>query len=155
MVPSGSGTPFLAAGQVFEARPRPRKWLSLAKTPQAAERFVKAGTILVSCSGNVGRVTIAYRPHLNTLITHDLMRIEPRDPALGGWLYAFFRTSPFRFITTGEHYGHIIKHLEVSHLNTLPVVMVDHSAATRFRQSVQTIFSKRDEAYALIEEAEA
>jgi type I restriction enzyme, S subunit len=155
VVPSGSGTPFLAAGQVFEARPRPRKWLSLAKTPKAAERFVKAGTILVTCSGNVGRVTIAYRPHLNTLITHDLMRIEPQDPALSGWLYAFFRTSPFRLIATGEHYGHVIKHLEVGHLNALPVVTVNDPDATRFRQSVQTIFSKRDEAYGLIEEAEA
>src|SRR5207249_3777479 len=60
VVPAGSGTPFLAAGQVFEARPMPRKWLSLAKTPKAAERFVQSGTILVSCSGNVGRVTIAH-----------------------------------------------------------------------------------------------
>ena len=155
VVPPASGTPFLAAGQVFEARPRPHKWLSIAKTPNAAERFVQAGTILVSCSGNVGRVTIAYRPHLDTLITHDLMRIEPRDPALSGWLYAFFRTSTFRLIATGEHYGHVIKHLEVSHLNALPVVTVDDPVAIRFRQDVQAVFSKRDEAYGLIEDAEA
>jgi hypothetical protein len=57
-------------------------------------------------------------------------------------------------IATGEHYGHIIKHLEVSHLNALPVVTVDDPVATRFQKDVQTIFSKRDEAYGLIEEAE-
>jgi hypothetical protein len=46
VVPPGTGTPFLAAGQVFEARPVPRKWLSLAKTPGASERFVESGKIL-------------------------------------------------------------------------------------------------------------
>jgi hypothetical protein len=155
VVPRGSGTPFLAAGQVFEARPMPRKWLSPAKTPQATQRFVTAGTILVSCSGNVGRVTIAHRPHLNTLITHDLMRIEPRDSGLRGWLYAFFRTSTFHLIATGEHYGRVIKHLEVGHLNAQPVVMVDHQVAARFEKDVARIFSNRDDAHVLIEEAEA
>jgi type I restriction enzyme, S subunit len=155
VVPPGSGVPFLAAGQVFEARPRPRKWLSLAKTPQAADRFVQPGTILVSCSGNVGRVTVAHRPELNTLVTHDLLRVEPQDPALRGWLYAFFRTSTFRLIATGERYGHVIKHLEVGHLNALPIVMLKKSAAAAFQNYVADIFAKRDEAHALIEEAES
>jgi type I restriction enzyme S subunit len=155
VVPPGSGTPFLAAGQVFESRPMARKWLSLAKTPHAAERFVESRTILISCSGNVGRVTMTYKPHLGSLITHDLMRVEPQDNGLNGWLYAFFRTSTFRLIATGEHYGHVIKHLEVAHLNALPVVTVDDDAASRFQSRVSRIFAQRDEAYDLIAEAEA
>src|SRR5687768_7159605 len=57
------GTPFLAASQVFDPRPRPRKWLALEKTADAKDRFVSAGTILVTCSGSVGRATLAYAPH--------------------------------------------------------------------------------------------
>jgi hypothetical protein len=34
------GTPFLAATQVFDARPAPRKWLSLDRTDAADGRFV-------------------------------------------------------------------------------------------------------------------
>lgn len=48
------GTPFLAATQVFDLRPVPRKFLSLDRTDSSAERFVTNGMILVTCSGNVG-----------------------------------------------------------------------------------------------------
>lgn len=42
------GTPFLAATQVFDVRPIPRKWLSLERTEDNSGRFVEAGTILVT-----------------------------------------------------------------------------------------------------------
>ena len=54
------GTPFLAATQVFDTRPIPRKWLALSQTRDADELFVKQGAILVTRSGNVGRTTVAF-----------------------------------------------------------------------------------------------
>jgi len=128
--------------------------LSLAKTPKATDRFVESGTILVSRSGNVGRVTIAHRPHLKRLITDDLLRVEPQEARLSGWLYAFLRTSSFRLMATGERYGHLIKHLETSHLNALPVVMADESVIARFETDVKRIFAWRDASHTLVEEAE-
>lgn len=149
------GTPFLAAGQVFELRPMPRKWLSLSRTPDARERFVNAGTILVSCSGNVGRVTIAHAPHLGSLISHDLMRVDPGNSDLRGWLYAYMRTSVFRLMATGVRYGHIIKHLEVSHLNAIPVIGVSDADADEFLGAVEEIFASRDRAHELVAAAES
>ena len=73
------GTPFLAASQVFDHQPIPRKWLSLNKTPQAAKRFVSGGTILLTCSGTVGRATLARNCLESVLITHDLLRVEPSE----------------------------------------------------------------------------
>lgn len=52
------GTAFLAATQVFDVRPVPRKWLSLDRTDDSANRFVRQGMILVTCSGSVGRPTL-------------------------------------------------------------------------------------------------
>ena len=52
------GTPFLTATQVFDLRPTPRKWLSLERTDNVEKRFVAPGTILVTCSGTVGRATL-------------------------------------------------------------------------------------------------
>jgi hypothetical protein len=80
------GTPFLAATQVYDIRPIPRKWLALARTDDAESRFVTSGMILVTCSGSVGRPTLAYRPHENTLISHDLLRVEPKEERDWGWL---------------------------------------------------------------------
>jgi type I restriction enzyme, S subunit len=120
-VSPGFGTPFLAATQVFDLRPSPRKFLSLNRTEDANNRFVQSGLILVTCSGNVGRATLAYRPHEGVLISHDLLRVEPHNPLHWGWIYAYLRSPKCRAIMTAAQYGHMIKHLEVSHLDALPV----------------------------------
>lgn len=148
------GTPFLSATQVFDLRPTPRKWLAIARTHNAGGRFLERGTILVTCSGTVGRTTLAYSPHLNTLITHDLLRVEARDDALSGWLYAYLRSEHARAMMTGAQYGHMIKHLECAHLNSLPVPVPPAGNLEHFKSAVQTILRKRDEAYALTVEAE-
>ncbi len=66
---------------------------------------------------------MAYEPHLEHLITHDLLRVVPQEEHLRGWLYAYMRTATFRGISTGAHYGHVVKHLEPSHVQAMPVVL--------------------------------
>lgn len=148
------GTPFLAATQVFDLRPVPRKWLALERTQGASERFVNRGAILVTCSGSVGQATLAYEPHLNTFISHDLLRVEARDENLWGWTYAFLRSDQAYAMMNGAQYGHVIKHLECAHLNSLPVPIPPDSRLEYFNSAVRTILEKRDLAYALLKEAE-
>lgn len=149
------GTPFLAATQVFDLRPTPRKWLAIERTHSANERFVEHGTILVTCSGSVGKAIPAFAPHQNTLITHDLLRVEPRVKISYGWLYAYLRSPQARAMMTGAQYGHVIKHLECSHLNSLPMPNIQAEKREHFNSAVKDILKKRDEAYALAKEAEA
>ena len=149
------GTPFLAATQVFDVRPVPRKWLALDKTSDAANRFIPPGTIVITCSGAVGRPTLACLPHQNILISHDLLRIEPLDAKDKGWIYAFLLAPQTRAMATSAHYGHIIKHLETSHLDALPVPCVDDATARDFSKRVAKIIELRNEGYRLTLEAEA
>jgi len=148
------GTPFLAATQVFDLRPAPRKWLSLDRTENAAERFVTNGTILVTCSGSVGRATLTHRPHENILISHDLLRVEPQRPGWWGWLYAFLRAPQTRAMMTAVRYGHMIKHLEVSHLNALPMPILRDELLTQFQDSAEKMLAMRRRAFDLSIEAE-
>lgn len=154
-VGSEFGTPFLAATQVFDLRPTPRKWLALERTQEARERFVERGTILVTCSGSVGRVTLAFEPHLDTLITHDLLRVEPRDEQFYGWLYAYLRSSLAKAMMVGAQYGHVIKHLECAHLNALPIPVLRIDKREHFNFAVRDILEKRDKAFSLVSKAEA
>jgi type I restriction enzyme S subunit len=154
-VSKGFGTSFLAATQVFDLRPTPRKWLSLERTDDAENRFVNSGLILVTCSGNVGRATISYRPLERVLITHDLLRIEPYDSAHWGWIYAFLRSPKCRAIMTAAKYGHVIKHLEVGHLEALPVPSVGAGLLEDFNRDAREVLQKRNEAFDLIHDAEA
>ena len=86
------GTPFISASQVFESRPTPRKWLAIRKTPNADELVAPRGTILVSRSGNVGRVIAANSKHAGMLLTDDLFRVTPLQESARGWIYAYLST---------------------------------------------------------------
>jgi hypothetical protein len=123
-VPEGRNSiPFLSAGQVFEARPRPRKWLAEKTTPKLDRRRVEPAWLLLSCSGVVGRTTAVYNHHLHTVITHDLLRVVPFDAESYGWLYAYMRTPTFVAQAVTAQYGHMIKHLDAERLQALPVPM--------------------------------
>ncbi len=149
------GAPFLAATQVFDLRPTPRKWLALERTVDASERLVRSGTILVTCSGTVGLSTIAHSPHIGVLISHDLLRVEAKDESWIGWIYAFLRSEHARAMMTSVQYGHVIKHLECGHLEQLPVPSIGAKSRSRFNEAVQRIFTSRDEANALLAKAES
>lgn len=146
-VGAGEGTPFLAATQVFDVRPVARKWLALERTYAAAERFVRFGQILVTCSGAVGRATLAYAPHANTLISHDLLRVDTRDASMRGWIYAYLRAPQTRAMMSGAQYGHIIKHLETTHLNALPVPEVGADTAADYERRILRLLQLRNQSY--------
>lgn len=154
LVDREAGTPFLGATQTFDLRPVPRKWLALSHTPDAASRFVKTGQIFVTCSGAVGRATVAYGVHERTLISHDLLRVDARDRRNEGWLYAFLLSSAAQSMAVGVHYGHIIKHLESEHLRALPVPNVRRETAEQFRVQFHQVIDLRTKGWDLTREAE-
>lgn len=154
LVRPDSGTPFLAATQVFDLRPVPRKWLALEKTNKAENRFVDPGTILVTCSGAVGRATLAGDAIASILISHDLLRIESKDASNRGWIYAFLRSPQGRAMMNSAQYGHIIKHLETSHLDALPIPQVSDQMASWFAAKAEEILEFRNNAYSLRRKAD-
>lgn len=149
------GTPFLAATQVFDVRPVPRKWLSLNRTSDHEKRFVQEGTILLTCSGSVGRATLADSTMADTLISHDLLRIDVHDDDLRGWVYAYLRSPTIRAMMTSAQYGHMIKHLETGHLDTLPFVLPKAEQLNSFNERAKRVVQDRNRSHQLTQEAEA
>jgi hypothetical protein len=149
------GTPFLTATQVFDVRPVPRKFLALGKMAKAMDCFVDDGIILVTRSGSVGRPTLAHAPHRGVIISDDLLRVSAKDERNYGWLYAFLRAPQVRAMSTSAKYGHIIKHLETSHLEALPILTVNDDIAADFGRRVSGIIELRNEGHRLTLAAEA
>lgn len=149
------GTPFLAATQAFDLRPVPRKFLSLHKTDDSANRFVEPGEILVTCSGSVGRATLATSALSGVLISHDLLRVKPSSPELWGWVYAFLRSDLARAMMSSAQYGHIIKHLEPGHLEALPMPRPRDAIAAMLQKEAERILADRNKAVSLMLQAEA
>lgn len=154
-VSSDFGTPFLAATQVFDLRPAPRKFLSLDRTDSSEERFIENGTIVITCSGSVGRTTLINAAHQGVLISHDLLRIQPKNSAHWGWLYAFFRSKPAQEMMTSAHYGHMIKHLEPSHVMALPIPVPREELLRTFQSDAQQVLDWRNQAWQMQVQAEA
>jgi len=148
------GTPFLAATQAYDLRPIPRKFLSLNKTDDSASRFVESGTIIVTCSGTVGRATLATDAIARGLLSHDLLRVTPTDDSCRGWIYAYLRASTVRQMMSSSQYGHMIKHLEPAHLQNLPMPRPRTDIGESLNASVDAILSARNIATAKMLEAE-
>ena len=158
-VPEGKGLPFLTAGQIFEDFPRVRKWLAAPFVPEKEKRLADPKWLLITRSGVVGRVTAIYPHHLSKILSDDLLRIVPKDDKDYGWLYAYMRTEFFVQIAQAAQYGHMIKHLEVSHAAEFPIIMPDKEVrqsigimAAHAIQLRSRAWELRDEAFALIEQ---
>jgi hypothetical protein len=148
------GTPFLAATQVLDFRPSPRKFLSLERTDDATNRFVKSGTILVTCSGSVGRAALAVKAHEKMLISHDLLRVETKQNSTG-WVYAYLRSPQARAMMNAAQYGHVIKHLEVGHLEKLPIPELPSKMLLHFQEEYESILKARNRSFELLQKAES
>lgn len=148
------GTPFLAATQTFDLRPVSRKFLSLNRTDDSTNRFVLPGTILVTCSGSVGRATLATSALAGVLISHDLLRVTPTQPELWGWTYAYLRSEVARGMMCSAQYGHIIKHLEPNHLAELPMPKPRVSVAAKLQKDAMSVLDMRNRAVELMQQAE-
>lgn len=148
------GTPFLAATQVFDVFPIPRKWLAAEKPGDFESRFCKPGQVLVTRSGAVGRSTLVTDAHVGMVLSDDLLRVDPIAPEAHGWLYAYLRAPSVRAMATGARYGHIIKHLEEKHLAALPVPLLAAERLAGFNAKAQEVLRLRNACVAMTREAD-
>jgi len=149
------GVPYLNTSQVFEIRPTPRKWLAFGKTSKAESRLALQGTILVMASASPGRSTVTTKAHEGAVISHHFMRISPKDPALGGWVYAFLKSPQGAAMMKGSQYASIIRHIEPHHLAAIPIPEVCPDVAADFASRLRSIVDLRNDAHRLAVEAEA
>lgn len=153
-VDSEFGIPFLKAGQIYDMRPIPRKWLSAGHMDYYAELLVDAKTILMTCSGSIGRATFAYDTTKDILVSGDLLRVKV-NLDLWGWVYACLRAPSVREIMNVSQYGHTVKHLDPLHLNELPIPMPEDPKILKwFQEIAEKIFACRNEAFRKLKKAE-
>ena len=154
LVDADEGTPYLTASQTFHRRPFPRKWIALNKLREGTDLEVSQRTILMTRSGTVGRTTLAFTPHLSSLISDDLLRVKPLVERAWGWVYAYLRAPKTRAMMVSQQYGHVIQHLEASHLRALPVPSVTDSTMESFTWRATQVLELREQAYRSVNEAE-
>lgn len=149
LVAANCGVPYLAATQVFDIWPSPRKWVAPKKSRIVASLLLEPRWLLVTCSGTVGRVMLAHAPHAGLAISSDLLRVEFDDPTIRSYVYAFMRSRFGQMMMKSSHYGSIIKHIRPAHLETFPIPMLNRVERAAIHEDVESVFALRDEAYQL------
>lgn len=148
------GEPFLTATQVFDIRPRPRKWLAPGRVNDLETRYVRPGWILVTRSGSVGDAILSNSLHEGHIVSDDLLRVQADEPEELGYLYAFLRTSYGRSMMRSSKYGSVVKHLQPEHLEKVPVPLLNDRIREQVGERASRASRLRDEAMERFRKAE-
>ena len=149
------GEPFLTATQVFDIRPRPRKWLAPGHVNELETRYVQPGWILVTRSGSVGDTILSNSLHEGHIVSDDLLRVQADEPEELGYLYAFLRTSYGRAMMRSSKYGSVVKHLQPEHLEKVPVPLLSDRIRKQAGKQQLGGSKRRDDAARRFARAEA
>ena len=94
------GIPFLSGSHMVHFQPADLRYLSRVAYKTLDPWIIEAGWVLVTCSGTIGRTTIALRQWHEWAASQHIMRVVPQvgGPVQAGYLYAFL-TSPFEGVS--------------------------------------------------------
>jgi type I restriction enzyme, S subunit len=150
-----SGWAYLSASETLDFRPDSERYIAKDHAPKLAKlHFAKTGWILVSSSGTVGRMTIATDRLTQYFLTHDLIRVIPKETHFSGYIYAFLSSKIGQALISKDQYGSAVKHLEPHHIAKIPVPLLPEKTQIETHTEIMKAFALRDEANYLLDEAD-
>lgn len=121
------GIPYLSADELFAVNPLGKRKILVAPGDGHEKYFVRAGWIVMACSGQVygmnGAATLITKHYENTFLSHDLIRIIPdRTKIRAGYLLvALTHRTHGRPLLISAAYGTSIPHLDPDDVAAFPV----------------------------------
>jgi type I restriction enzyme, S subunit len=152
------GVPFLGSSEVQSAdlSRLPLLRREYAESKKLAHLELKRSTILITCSGTIGRMAYV-RPDMEGIwSSQHIMKVVPDPHRIPpGYLYAFLSSRYGVPLIVSGTYGAIIQHIEPAHISGLPVPRLDAAKERAIAAKVDEAARARSEAVSLLSEAEA
>lgn len=133
-----------------------KKYLSFSQHEQRIkdELILKANTILVTCSGTLGKVVLVPQHWEGWAGTHDLIRIVPQENAIAGYLYCYLNSYIGKKLLLRNAYGAVVDHIEPIHLQKVQVpILKDENLQERINSLILKANNLRYQAYQKEQEA--
>jgi type I restriction enzyme S subunit len=132
------GIPFLQGSHVVHFQPADLKYLSREAQKNLDTWIIEHGWVLVTCSGTIGRVTIAPDGWHLWAASQHILRIVPNDegPCPGGYVYAFLASSCGQAQLTSHIYGAVVDELTEDQARS---IMIPIPRTNRQRHTVRAI----------------
>ena len=150
-----SDLPIFQPSSITDVYPTPDGYISHKTRTNFEELRVRAGQILMTCSGTIGKLSYVSKTLENKIFSHDLLRINCKVSSDAGYVYAYLKSSIGNKILLTNQYGAVITHIEPEHLATVPIPDAPKRIKRRINNLIVSSYQLRDESNDLIDEATA
>lgn len=146
--------PFYQPTNISEVYPRPVKHISSKTETDLESLKVRKGMLLMTVSGTIGKVAIAGDKLDGQVFSHDLLRLEGKEPYDTSYIYTFFLTETGQNILQSNNYGAVIKHIEPEHLSNVIIPIAPEVLKKEIHELISKSYDERDKSNHLVDEAE-
>lgn len=149
-VEEGQGIPFFGGKQIYELDPANKKFLSFAKHGDRIKRDLTLthNMTLITRSGTIGKVALVPKHWENWIANEHVIRVEPANTDIAGYLYVFLATEYGRSLITRFTYGSVVDEIDDYHVSRVPFPMLKDSAVqSEINRLALEANAKRTEAY--------
>lgn len=148
-----SDFPIYQPSTIIDVKPEPDGYLSyITKTNINALR-VKKGQVLMTCSGTIGRVAYVSDTLDNKIFSHDLLRINCKNPSDSGYVYTYLKSKTGNKLLLTNRYGAVITHIEPEHLALVPIPDAPEKIKHRINLLISQSYELRDQSNKIIDDA--
>lgn len=146
--------PIYQPSSVVDLKPTPDGYISKKTKVDIDSLRVHKGQILLTCSGTIGKVSLVSKTLDNAIFSHDLLRIDCKDPVDVGYIYTYLKSKIGSQILITNKYGAVITHIESEHLDTVPIPNAPDNIKAKINGLIMQSYDLRDESNTLIDQAQ-
>ena len=84
--------PIFQPSSIVDIKPTPDGYISKKTKVDIDSLRVHKGQILLTCSGTIGKVSLVSRTLDNAIFSHDLLRIDCKNPIEIGYIYTYLKS---------------------------------------------------------------
>lgn len=150
-----SDIPIYQPSSIVDIKPSPDGYISSKTKTNINALRVQKNQILMTCSGTVGKVSYVSETLKDKVFSHDLLRIDCKNPNDAGYVYAYLKSSVGNQILCTNRYGAVITHIEPEHLATIPIPDAPAMLKNTIHHRIEKSYALRDASNDLIDEATA
>lgn len=131
-VDSKHGVPYLNGKQLLELDPNgfDKKYLSFSQHEERIKKQleIKENTIIVTCSGTIGKTVLVPKHWVGWVGTHDLIRIESNDLDTIGYVFSWLNSEYGQLLLKSLTYGAVVDHIEAFHIANMGIPLLKNES---------------------------
>lgn len=146
----GESVGFLGSSEMLDIKPSADKFITKALADKL-DLFVKEETVLMSCSGTIGRVTFANKSLTPFALSQHIIKIVCHK--YSGYVYTCLLNDLVQKQIQSLVYGAVIQEIEPEHLEKVIIPDAPNEIKEKIHNLIIKSYKLRDEANSLIDQA--